>query len=196
MAQEHSGIQILSDFEGLSHYKSKLEETINSLNLEVGQRYLSVGIGSNLLPLMIALRGVAVIGFDLNKEHTNFQFDLGKRYDHQLKQVRGSFDIIELDIDSTPLSVIPRGFDVIECVNFQRRYDDKELADTIISLGLPNAKFFVSYFGGLQNEDNQLVRTIQREAESFGRKVRVVKPNLYAGTVYHNTAILLDSSSN
>lgn len=191
MAQGQSGIQILSDFEGLSSYKSKLEETINSLNLETGQRYLSVGIGSNLLPLMIALRGVAVIGFDRNRELMNFQFDLGRKYTHLLKQVRGSFDIIDLDIDSAPIGVMPRGFSVIECVNFQRRYDDGELADTIISLGLPNAKFFVSYFGGPQNEDNQLVKSIQREAENFGRKLRVIKPNLYASTVYHNTATLL-----
>lgn len=182
----------LPDFDVLSSDRSNLEKTISSLNLKTGQRYVSVGIGTNILPFMIALHGVDVVGFEIERECVEYQAMLREKYGPLLKEVRGSIDVINFNIDSDPICEMPRDFDIVECVNFQRKYDNnRELGDTILSLGVPNAKYLLSLFGGPESEDNQLVKAVQLAAANTGRMLKVLKSNLYVSRGYNYPASLL-----
>ena len=99
-----------------------------------------------------------------------------------LGEAEGRLEVVEMDIDKTPMHMLPTGVDIVECVNFQHRYDEREIAQTLLYFGNTKSRHLFSLFGGFGNED-KLATVLEREARSIGRKVEVVQ-GLFTSTTY------------
>lgn len=64
---------------GLEPNKDKVNETLESLSLQRGESYLSMGIGKNILPAIVALHGVDAVGFDIDKDALQYQKEVSAR---------------------------------------------------------------------------------------------------------------------
>ena len=180
--------------------EAQIKKTLEALSLREGERYISLGIGKNLLPLMIAMQGVHVTGVDISPEALAFQMQMLDRFGRHLSQ-RGSFAVYNLNFDDPytgtkpiPGFVVPdyakmmSSFDIVECVYFNHREGEADLAQILLNLSKPGARFFVSAPGG---SFSPLDRTAQALINATASKsdrpqLEVVATGLYVSTCHSN----------
>ena len=181
--------------------EDRIRETLEALSLERGDRYISLGIGKNLLPLIIAMQGVDVVGVDISSEALNFQMQNLARFGGHLKESQGSFSLYNLNFDDpyTGTKPIPGfskpdydklmgSFDVVECVYFNHRDGEADLVQILLNLAKPDARFFVSAPGGYVGPlDRTAQALISATAPKSDRpKLEVVATGLYVSTQHSN----------
>ncbi|MEK6949498.1 MAG: hypothetical protein AABX34_04700 [Nanoarchaeota archaeon] len=186
--------------------KVKIMETLEALSLREGERYISLGIGTNLLPFIIAMQGVNVMGIDISPEALAFQMQNLGRFGSYLKQSQGSFAVYNLNFDDpyTGTKHIPGfpmldydkikdSFDIVECVFFNHVEGEADLAQILLNLAKPSARFFVSAPGGqvkgtdLQWRDRTAHALIKETTlKSYRPQLEVVATDLYVSTLHSN----------
>ena len=195
----------------LKRDEAQIKKTLEALSMEGGERYISLGIGRNLLPLIIAMQGVNVIGIDTSPDVLAFQMQMLDRFGRYLSQSHGSFEVYNLNFDDpyTGTKPIPGfskldydkirdSFDRVECVYFNHRESAADLAQILLSLAKPSARFFVSAPGG---HIGPLDRTAQALINATGSKsdrprLEVVATGLYVSTYHSNNyGVVLKPSS-
>jgi len=175
--------QMLEFMPDLKPRKRDIQKTLDALDLQHGQRYLSVGIGKNRFPLLVALHGLEVTGFDIDQDSVVYQTNLSKCFAAHLQKVGGGLKVERLDIDATPLYDIPKEFDIIECVNFSHKYDEREIAQTLLALGNQQSTYLVSLFGNSLKENDKLAKSLKNEAQNLSKKVEI-NGNFFTSDIY------------
>lgn len=51
---------------GLESDKERIRRTLEALSLQEGESYISMGIGKNVLPILVAIQGINVVGVDID----------------------------------------------------------------------------------------------------------------------------------
>lgn len=189
-------VEVMPD---LKRAEAQIKKTLEALSLEGGERYISLGIGKNLLPFIIAMQGVKVIGIDISLDVLTFQMQMLDRFGRYLSQSHGSFEVYNLNFDDpyTGTKPIPGfskldydeirdSFDRVECVYFNHREGEPDLAQILLSLAKPGARFFVSAPGGsFSSEDRAAQALINATAYKSNRpQLEVVATSLYVSTVH------------
>lgn len=181
--------------------EGKIKETLEALSLREGEHYISLGIGKNLLPLIIAMQGIHVTGVDISPDALAFQMQMLDKFGRYLSQSHGSFSVYNLNFDDPytgtkpiPGFVIPDydkikdSFDIVECVYFNHREGEADLAQILLNFAKPHARFFVSAPGGhIGPLDRTAQALINATASKSDRpKLEVVATGLYVSTHYSN----------
>ena len=191
--------------------EAQIKKTSEALSLREGERYISLGIGKNLLPLIIAMQGVNVTGVDINPEVLAFQMQMLGRFGRYLSQSHGSFEVYNLNFDDPvtgtehlPGFIVPdiyrmyNAFDIVECVFFNHREGEADLAQILLNLAKPDARFFVSAPGGqVQGRDRTAHALINETTLRSDRlQLEVVATGLYVSTSHSNNyGVVLKPSS-
>ena len=179
--------------------RAMIAQTLEALSLRKGETYVSLGVGRNLLPLIIALQGLNVVGVDIDPSALEYQRRKMGEYAGALEQAHGSFDVYNFNFDDhygtkhIPGFDIPdynqmRGFfDVVECVFFNHREGGADLAQILLNLAKPGARFFVSAPGGqVQGRDRTAHALINATASTNSPQLEVVAAGLYVSTSHSN----------
>ena len=181
--------------------EAQIKKTLEALSLREGEHYISLGIGKNLLPLIIAMQGINVTGVDISQEVLAFQMQMLGRFGRYLSQSRGSFQVYPLNFDDPytgtkpiPGFVVPdyakmmSSFDIVECVYFNHREGETDLAQILLNLSKPGARFFVSAPGGsFSSLDRTAQALINATASKSDRpQLEVVATGLYVSTCHSN----------
>ena len=180
----------VSHHEGFEYLLSKKEEitiTLEQLNLKPGQKYYSLGIGKNSLPILAALSGLDVVGIDVNPENILYQEGSALSFKEMLNINGGSLAVYHWDIDKNPKEPAYGEFDLVECVNFTRKYDPMELARHLVSMGKSDALYLASIFGGPQGRESPLVTGIIRTAVNINKSYEIIDEKLLASDRYPNS---------
>lgn len=181
--------EILELMPELKLHRDEIKRTLDVLDLLESREYLSIGIGKNKLPLIIALHGLKVIGFDINEEILQHQRKLSTDFAPYLQKAGGSLEVINFDVFYHPPTTPPINhfygrFDYIECVNFNSRDGERELAQTLLNFGKSDAVYFVSSFAGPIGADDKIVKALIEEVTRMRRSSRIIQTNLFTSDTY------------
>lgn len=105
-----------------------------------------------------------------------------------LGEAEGRLEVVEMDIDKTPMHMLPTGVDIVECVNFSHSYDERELAQTLMAFGKPEARYFVSLLGGPAGVNDKLTQALLKASAGRGAITNI---GIFASDAYnppHNRA--------
>lgn len=181
------------DFRDLQAHQEDVARTFEALGLENGQRYLSIGIGRNKLPPFFALYGgIDVVGIDIDQRRVEYCNSLASKFKLLLEEANGSLNAYIFDIiNGSKIEESICNFDIVECVNFTRRYNSRELAQILLSLGKEESAYLASLFGGVGGRENTLVHAIIAEAARNNKKYEVIADNLLVSDKYKDSRTAL-----
>lgn len=180
----------IEGFEDLKPYQDGLQQTFEVLDLKPGERYVSVGIGKNRIPLLAALLGLEVVGLEPDHSTREYQAAAAQRISKLINQAGGKFDVFPTDIDTTPIGDLQSGFGIVECVNFNRRYDVQEIAQTLVASG-PASRYFLCLHGGPGGKNDQLVQAVLRQLSSRAVEIHEGLLSSTAYPTYHKNGVVL-----
>jgi SAM-dependent methyltransferase len=191
---------------GLNHRRDKIVKTLDSLSLQRGEKYLSVGIGKNLFPLIVAMHGIDVRGVDIDEKCLNYQKELAEKFDPYLRKAGGSLTVYNFNVDDpnqtediggfeTPgLFDLHDSFDIVEFLNVSSQIGDtdSELAHILLNFGKPESRYLISTFGGPSGKNDITINALIAEAEGFGKRSQIVNTSLFVSNKYNfNNGVLL-----
>ncbi len=196
---------------GLKNDGVRINETLGALSLREGERYISLGIGENLLPLIIAMQGVSVTGVDIDPEVLRCQTQNKVNYAEELRRAHGHFDVYNFNFDNPVNGTKPipgfampdydeikNSFDIVECVYFNHREGEADLAQILLNLAKSDARFFVSAPGGHIGPLDRTAQALIKEIASKSDRPRleVVATGLYVSTQHsHHYGVVLRPNS-
>ena len=198
--------------QNLSSDEPKIAETLDALALEQGQTYLSMGIGFNVLPLIVALHGLHVTAVDIARDVLQYQKDISDRCGDHLRQVGGSLTVFNYDYDAPYLTKpvdgfetpsngqLSGGFDIVECVYPNLKGQERGLAHTIFNFSRNSSRYLVSSRGGPQGKDDKIVLGLMYRigmgAATTGISPEIVRTGLYASNRHNYPAVAVMTHSN
>ena len=163
--------------DGLGDLEPRREEigrTLEALSLQGNQEYLSIGIGRNRLPLIVALHGLNVTGVDFDEEKLQYQREQSGKFAVQLKEAGGSLKLINVRIAIEPLHDLHGKYDYIECVNFRLRGEhESELAQILLNLGKPVSSYLIATWGGPTGTEDKTIQELVKELENMQKKFQI-----------------------
>lgn len=183
--------EILELLPDLKIKRNQIERTLAALPLQKNSNYLSIGIGSNEMPGIIAAHGLNVQGLDISDEHLRYQKSLFGLLSRFLIKSGGSFNISKVDIDKNPLGEFYGLSDIVECLNFHYSGQKWDMSQTLLDLGRKDAYYFISSFGGLCGKEDEIVKSTMQQADARGKKFQILEINLFTSRNYPETGVLL-----
>ena len=180
--------------EYLPHLKTNrkgIERTLAAMPLQKNSNYLSIGLGSNEMPGIIAAHGLNVLGLDISDEHLRYQESLSGLLSPILIKSGGSLTISKVDIDKQPLGEFYGLSDIVECLNFHYSGQRWDMSQTLLDLGRGDAYYFISSHGGLCGKDDEIVISTIQQADARGKKFQILEMNLFTSRNYPEIGVLL-----
>ena len=182
---------------GLELNKDKIQTTLDALSLQKGEEYLSLGIGKNILPFIVAMHGVNVTGLDTDPEVLKYQSDISEKFSSNLQSANGSFTVYNFNFDdpyatqhvngfeTPPVGDFYNRFDIVECVFFNHREGESDLAQIELNFGRQEARYFVSTPGGLIGREDRIVTSLIDQIKMLGGNAEVTATDLYSSNAHN-----------
>lgn len=172
--------------------KHEISRTLQALGLKEGKSYISVKSGKNILPFIVAMRGLHVAVMDSDKQSVDYQQNLFRKNADNLKIAGGSINVLECDIEEGSLWFSAGGekcpiskFDYVECTNFNFRDSWEELAQILLELGAQKAHFLVSSYGGPRGSDDKIAKAIMKESLKSQKHAKIRSKDLLTSNEYN-----------
>ena len=175
----------LVDLGNLKTRKEEMQKTIDALSLQRGGKYLSIGVGMNSLPLIVALHGLNVTGIDISEESLQYQRELSEKFATQLKEAGGGLKLANIDIENGSLRGLDGRFDCIECVNFRSKEDPlTSFAQILLYFGKPESCYLIATWGGLSGVDDSTLQALISTVKDSKRRFQIVETGLFTSDKY------------